>query len=239
MSDVPVPPWRTTPKSGQARKPLSQDVILRAALRILAEEGLEGVSMRRVAQELHTGPASLYAHFANKDELLEMMFDHVLGEVRVPEEGEGDWTAKLKAIAWEVRRVLISHGDIAQVGLAVVPLGPNGLRLSEAMLGVLREAGIPDQQVAWAADRLSLYITADAFEVSYEARRGRGSPEEIAAYYAGVIQYFRSLPPDRFPHTTALVGPLGQGDDETRFEFGLDLFIRGLSTYIPADGGTS
>src|SRR4051812_33822069 len=76
-AEVPAPPWRKRRKVAPPRQPLSQDLIIDTALRVLRAEGLDAVSMRRVAQELDTGPASLYAHESNKEELLELMLDRI------------------------------------------------------------------------------------------------------------------------------------------------------------------
>ena len=83
-SEQPRPPWQRSNQRKPARAPLTQDLIVDTALAVLAEEGIEAVTMRRVAQGLDTGPASLYAHVSNKEELHELMADRVLGEVPLP-----------------------------------------------------------------------------------------------------------------------------------------------------------
>src|SRR4029453_13759363 len=90
---VPDPPWQAAPRARPARAPLSQDAIVHAALRVLDREGAAGLSMRRVADELGTGPASLYWHVANKDALIDLIVDRVAGEVPPPRAGGGSRTA--------------------------------------------------------------------------------------------------------------------------------------------------
>src|SRR5262245_40912566 len=95
---VPPPPWRRAPNPRRPpEKPvLSRDLVVKTALGILAAEGFEAVSMRRVAQQLETGPASLYAHVANKEELDELMLDAVLGDVPALEPDPARWTEQVK-----------------------------------------------------------------------------------------------------------------------------------------------
>src|SRR3954469_14089866 len=129
--NVPPPPWRKARKPVQLKRQLSQDLIVETGLRILDAEGLDGLSMRRVAQELDTGPASLYAHVANKEELLELIFDRVLGEIELATPEPGRCWEQVREYALESHRVLSSHTDVARAGLAAVPTGPNGLRAGE------------------------------------------------------------------------------------------------------------
>ncbi|RVX44136.1 TetR family transcriptional regulator [Nonomuraea polychroma] len=225
---APRPPWRTPAKTEPSRPPLTQDLIVRTALRIVDQEGLDALSMRRVAQELKTGSASLYVYVANKDELLELLIDHVFGEVPVPEADPTRWEEQIKELAFALRKALTDHADIARIGLAYAPSGPNGLWVAEGFLAILRAAGLPDQACGWAVDRLTLYVTADALEVSNHIVRGRTTPSEVNAYWQRMGDYYASLPEEHFPHTRALVGSLLTGSDETRFEFGLNLLLHGL-----------
>jgi AcrR family transcriptional regulator len=230
--DMPTLPWRKTTRSTPPKQPLGQDLIVDTAIRVLDTEGLDGVSMRRVAQELGTGPASLYAHVSNKDELLELMLERIAGEIQLPEELDPSrWQEQLKEIARNAQRVWTSHADISKVSLATIPTGANQLRIAEAMLTLMRGGGVPDQVAAWALDRLAIYIDADAIEASiYTAKLKRGF--DLESYFAGVHDYMRRLPQGRFPNISAMLDSLTAGDGDERFEFGLDVFIRGLASYV-------
>jgi AcrR family transcriptional regulator len=237
---VPVPPWRKSPKPVLPRRQLSQDLIVETGLRVVDTEGFDALSMRRVAQELDTGPASLYAHVANKEELLELIFDRVLGEIELPTPEPGRCWEQVREYALESHRVLSSHADVARAGLAAVPTGPNGLRAGEFLMGLLLEAGMTPGDAAFALDRLSLYIVGDAYESSlfYARMRAAGQTDVgqyITSYIGQIADYYRSLPPERFPNLVEHVEALTSGDGETRFEFGLDLLISGLrATTSPA-----
>ncbi|WP_203657720.1 TetR/AcrR family transcriptional regulator [Actinocatenispora rupis] len=235
-TDIPAPPWRTGKRP--VRQPLSQDAIVAAALRLLDAEGLDAVSMRRVAQDLGTGPASLYAHVANKDELIELVLDEVLGEVvdeaeRVAAASDLDWRDAVRTVTRTSRRAMQRHRDIARAAMVGVPLGPNGLRVSEAYLGILTGAGLPDQIVAWGVDRLSLYVTADVLEGAFYRNRGFRNESDARRYWTQVGDYLRSLPPDRFPHTVRMVDAMMTGDSDERFEHGLDMILDGLARHLP------
>lgn len=233
---VPVPPWRTmraTRRPADPRTPLSAETIVDAALTVLVRDGLDGLSMRNVATQLRTGPASLYAHVANKDELLELMFDRVCGQVPLPEPDGLRWQEQLREIAWGLFRALLAHNGIETVGLANVPTGPNSLRMTECMLAIMLAGGVPAQDAAWFIDRLSLYVTSDAYEGSiYHAKRtaeGLSQEQYIATYFGQLQDYLAGLPAEHFPLISSHAEAMVTGGSEERFGFGLDLLIDGLA----------
>ncbi|MFI6505652.1 TetR/AcrR family transcriptional regulator C-terminal domain-containing protein [Nonomuraea typhae] len=232
MTTVPTPPWRKSPRPMKPQ--LSQALIVETGLRILDAEGLDALSMRRVAQELETGPASLYAHVSNKEELLDLIYDVVLGEIRLPELDPDDWRPQLRAYALEAHRVLTRHNDISKTALAGVPTGPNALRVGEYMMRLLISAGMPPLDASFSVDRLSLYIAGDAYEGSqhFAKMRAQGldDPEAYIQGFVGQIRdYYQSLPRDQFPTITAHIAELTDPDGEARFEYGLDLILEGMA----------
>ncbi|MGW1677044.1 TetR/AcrR family transcriptional regulator [Saccharopolyspora sp. NPDC002376] len=234
---VPVPPWRQrVERERPVKQPLSLELIVRTALDLLDTEGLDAVSMRKVAQRLGTGAASLYAYVRNKDELHELMLDLVIGELALPEPDPEKWEEQIKELIRQQVAVLSAHPGIAQVVMRTpAPTGPNALVVSETMMTVLRSAGMPDRAVAFAADILALYGTAVAFERTADFDL---SDAERHERFAQVGQYLAELPPERFPTITALLPVLMDGTDDERFEFGLDLLVRGLATTQTWPGST-
>jgi AcrR family transcriptional regulator len=208
------------------RRALSRDAIVDATIRVLDAEGLDAVTMRRVAQELGTGGASLYAHVDNKDDLLELIRDRVIGEMHVPEPDPENWREQIKECVREMRRVFVAHSDLARVNLANIPLGPNAIGQMDRMLAILRTSGLPDQVIAFAADLLALYATVVAVEDSSYA--SRLSPEEAERYFRELGEYLHSLPADRFPNMAALAPAMMAGDPDERFEFGIEVLISGI-----------
>ncbi|WP_226899954.1 TetR/AcrR family transcriptional regulator [Nonomuraea phyllanthi] len=236
--DLPSPPWRKSRKPAPIRRQLSQDLIVEAGLRIADTEGLDALSMRRIAQEFDTGPASLYAHVANKEELLELIYDRVLGEIKLPEREPSRWKDQLRAYAREAHRVLTTHSDVARVALATIPSGENSLRAGEFVFGLLIEAGMSPREASLSMDRLSLYIVGDAYEGSLHHARMRAAglddPREYFESFVGQIaSYYRALPSSRFPHISRFVDDLIADDGEDRFRYGLELILDGIEARMP------
>ena len=228
---IPEPAWRLRSQSAP-RVPLTRDAIIDAALRILDQEGIDGLSMRRVAQELNTGAGSLYWHVRNKEELLQLLFERVTAEIELPEPDPSRWREQLRELGHRMRAIMSSHRDIARVSLGRIPSGPTIALFTEWLFELLRPVGIPDRVIAYLGDLAGLYVGAFAFEESLGIASPTGEdlpPEQIVEMFKGYVQ---SLPADRFPHTVSAVDLLFGGDQDERFEFGLDLMIRGLETYV-------
>jgi AcrR family transcriptional regulator len=233
---LPEPPWWTPRKTPAPRRSLSREGIVAAALGVLRAEGIDALSMRRVAAELGTGAASLYAHVAHKEELLDLVLDEVLGEIQLPEPDGARWREQVTAVWTDSHAALARNGDIARVFFGRVPMGPNSLRVAEAIMAILRAGGVPDQAVAWALDVVGSFVAATAIETAEHVKlqRSGGDPAE---YYARVARYFAQLPADRFPVIAALMPVLTRGDGDERFAFGLDLIVRGLAAHAAEAGG--
>src|SRR3954470_17142136 len=131
MSPPPAPRSR---RERPAKPPLSRDAIVAAALEIARTEGVDALSMRRVAQALDTGPASLYVYVADRDELHELLFDAAIGTIETEPVDPARWREQLKAL---VRRMVTMMAEdfpgMAQLGMARIPSGDNVLRITEAM----------------------------------------------------------------------------------------------------------
>jgi AcrR family transcriptional regulator len=218
---IPEPPWWTSEQRRSARSALSREAIVEAALRVLDRHGLDGLSMRRVAAELDTGAASLYWHVANKDQLLNVLLDRVIGQIPLPEPDPERWRYQIRQFARDGRAAFGRHRDLARASMGRIPIGPNLLRAVEWQLTLLTAAGIPARPAAWFGDLFALYVTAHAFEATV----AQDADEEAAA----MTDYLSALPPERFPHLMAAAGELMSGDADQRFEFGLDLLIEGLT----------
>lgn len=209
------------------RRTLSQDLIVDTALELLGKGSLDTVSMRRVAQALGTGPASLYAHVSNKEELHELMLDQLLGQLPRPDPDPGRWTEQILEMAKAQLKMLTAYPGIARVGLeTIVPTGPNALAYGEAVLAVFRAGGLPDQTAVFAFDTLSLWCSAFAFEVS-AARSGDVDPEAFAKRGKEIGAYMAARP-DQFPNLLSVGRILSEATAEQRFEFALDVFLGGL-----------
>ncbi len=221
---APEPPW-WGPRRGARRRqqPLSRQSIVEAAVRILDAEGVDALTVRRLGDELGTGSATLYWHIRSKDDLGELVYDHVMGEVALPDPDPSVWQEQLKELARRCYHVMLQHNDLARLSMGRVPVGPNMLRIIEWSLRLLRSAGVPDRAAAYAGDILGRYLDASVLEAT-----ARGGPPVEA-----LGEYFASLPADAFPNVRAVSGAMFAGDDDDRFEFGLDLLVRGLAALVP------
>ncbi|MCF6474828.1 TetR/AcrR family transcriptional regulator [Nonomuraea sp. MG754425] len=236
--DVPAPPWRKSRRPAQARRQLSQELIVETGLRILDAEGFDVLSMRRVAQELDTGPASLYAHVSGKEELLELIYDRVLSEIRLPEPDPARWKEQLREYAVEMHDVFRAHADVARAALANIPTGENSLRAGEFTYGLLIAAGMSPREASLAMDRLTLYLVGDAYEGSVHYARmraaGMSDPAEyFESFVAQIVSYYGGLPTDRFPNLAKHVDELTASDGEDRFHYGLELLLDGIEARMP------
>jgi AcrR family transcriptional regulator len=228
---LPSPPWVTGRK--RARRKLSLEAVVAAGLELLAAEGLDAVTMRAVAAKLDTGAASLYAHVRDKSELHQWMLDAVLGEVEIPEADPDRWQEQLKQACRSIYAAMARHQGIAAVNMAHIPLGPNALRSSEALLKILLAGGLTREVAGLAVDLMTLYPTAVAFEESVWRERAAKHPDDEdwkeESLGIRIEEYFRALPDEEFPLTKAMAPFLTAGDGQLRFEFGLGVLVAGLA----------
>jgi AcrR family transcriptional regulator len=144
----------------KGRETLTRDRIVDAAIRILDADGLDALSMRRLATDLDAGAASLYWHVRTKDELLDLVTDRVVGEVAAaigPQEG---WRSMAAAIARSLRSTLLAHpGAAAAIGRRP-PEGPNTKATLERLLETLRSDGFTTEDAALVAETVITWASA-------------------------------------------------------------------------------
>jgi AcrR family transcriptional regulator len=215
------------------RKPaLSIPVIVAAAIEVLDEAGFAALTMRRVADRLGTGAASLYAHVSGREELLELVFDALVGQVKLEEPDPARWREQALRLLRDLRDILASHTDAALAGLGRVPTAPQTLAAAEVLTAVLRAGGLTDRVVALGFDQLVLYVSASAYEAGLYRK---ADPAEIERYFAGVHAFYSSLPPARYPVLAAIAPEMTGPDGDERFEFGLNALIAGLEAASAAE----
>ncbi|GIE31947.1 TetR family transcriptional regulator [Actinoplanes italicus] len=149
-----------------AKPPLSRAGAVSVALRIMKEEGLERVTMRRLAAELDTGPASLYVYVQNMAELHGAILDELLAGLTLPHPGRtGErWREELIELLTGYTELLIGQPSLARSILALRPSGSHYVRLVDTLLGLLYVGGVPVAQAAWGVDLLLQHGTATAAE---------------------------------------------------------------------------
>ncbi|HUR23617.1 MAG TPA: TetR/AcrR family transcriptional regulator [Acidimicrobiales bacterium] len=219
------PRW-ITEEDAPARPPLTRRRIVMAGLALVESEGLEALTMRRLAATLGVTPMSLYNHVADKGELIDVMLDYVIGDiVKACAEDQGTWEERLRALVWRNYHLWRQHPGLARIYTEGVTMGPNGMAQVEYALGVLREAGFNDEDAADAFYvlwhyQVSSVLVARARPVDAAMRTGRSDGTRESR----IRLYFSALPMSEIPNVVALAGHLDGGN----FEFGLDIILSGL-----------
>jgi len=235
MTQSPWQPISPEKPARPTREPLTRERIVEAAMRLLVDQGYEAVSMRKVAQALGTGPASLYAHVANKKELDQLLVDRAAQDLDLPEPDPERWQEQLKDAMRSILKVMRAYPGVARAAIGQVPLGQAAMLSTEKMLAIMKAGKVPDQAAAWAVDLIPLYVTATAFEESVQ-RAWEWTEEDVTGFVTELRTYFQSLPADQFPLTIALAGALTAGaNSDERFEFGVQVIVAGLASMVPAD----
>jgi len=211
-----------TRASAHRRPPLSQERILRAAIKLADRHGLDALSMRTLATSLKVGVMSLYNHVANKDELLDGMVEQIIGEIALPARG-GDWKAALRARAISALAVMTAHPWAPMLVVSRITVGPNRLRYIDATLGTLREAGFSWEETDRAWNTMDNYI----FGFALQQQNFPVSPDE---YAAAAAQFLPMLPAESYPYMHAMSAMVAEGslDGTLDFHFGLDVILDGL-----------
>jgi AcrR family transcriptional regulator len=151
-------------RGGPVRPALSRAAIVDAALAVADRQGLDAVSMRRVADELDTGASALYVYVQNRDDLLEAMFDHAMAAVAGAELPGGDWRERLTWLLLQSISAASGHGGLARVALTTVPAGPNAIAVTERVRALLTEGGLDVAAIPAALDLLGLFVTGAALD---------------------------------------------------------------------------
>jgi TetR/AcrR family tetracycline transcriptional repressor len=198
---------------------------------VLGEVGLDGLTMRRLADQLGVKAASLYWHVQDKGELLGLLAEAISAEVRGPDPGL-PWRDQLVAMAWEMRQVLLAHRDAAQILASTPPIGLERLRLIEMGLRILRAAGLRGAAVGYAARLLNDYITLSVAEETVFVPAQFTEDVGLAELEAAIRTRFATLPAAEYPTIVALADTLATSSAEAQFRFGLEVLLDGLTQQL-------
>jgi AcrR family transcriptional regulator len=201
---------------------LSRERVLGTALRIADGDGIEALSMRKIAQELGVKAMSLYNHVTNKDDILDGIIDIVISEIEVPDL-KLDWKTAMRRRATSAHEVLLRHPWSTIPIVSRVNVGPAMLRYVDATLGCLCEAGFSLEMAdhGWNAIDSHIYgFTLQELNFPFEA----GEYSKMAENYVSFI------PANKYPYFNQLTHLVMEGryDGLHDFEFGLELILNGL-----------
>jgi AcrR family transcriptional regulator len=219
--------WFDPPTDDQDRRPrLTRQRVVTEALAVIAHDGAQALTMRRLAARLGVVPGALYHHVGNKEQLQDLVLDNVLAEVDVHLDPSLGWTEQLKLLAHRLRQVLEAHPGVAGILKTRDPLGPHSLALAEAFLSPLLATGFGDRDAGLAFFLLVDYTIG--FAVSGTPTSVNEQRVRDPAVRTQLHQFFRSLPPDRFPALVAVGEHVWVDNRDERFTAGLDVLIAGL-----------
>jgi TetR/AcrR family transcriptional regulator, tetracycline repressor protein len=211
----------------RTRAPLTRERVIDAALRVMDDEGLEAVTMRRIAREVGVEAMSLYHHVEDKEDLLDGICERVMSEFRFPEP-TSDWAENCRRAARSWRRLLQAHPNVMR--LFAEERGPvrsiDSMRPMEFAIGLLREAGLSDRDAAQAFHAFGGYI--QGFVMMELGSIAGGVDEEHLRKESELV----SALPDEFPALRAVLPHFVDCAADEQFEFGLDLLIRGLESKV-------
>ena len=204
------------------RDGITLDRVVAHALAIIDSEGAARLTLRRLADELHTGPASLYRHVSSREEILTLAVDSFLSPLSELHPPAGlDWLGRLRWLALSFRQHLLAHPNMAPLMLAAQMLGPNAMAGRQRALRAFLEAGM---SVETAARAYLAIIHFTLVSAQLEARPTLATPDQRQARH----ELFAQQDPNLYPDVVANAPVLAELDASDEFEFGLDALLRGI-----------
>jgi TetR/AcrR family tetracycline transcriptional repressor len=199
------------------------DRIVAAAMDLVDAQGADALSMRTLAQQLNSGTATLYRHFANRSELVAQVVDRLFRDLNLDavDLAGQSWQQSCAAVAHGMFSALNRHPNVTRLLLEQTPLGPNAMAVREACLSMLLASGFAPDLAARIYATLSRYVLGFAIQFS-------GDPDAHAAQDA---EAFHAVDPSHFPATLTVANAMPIPLD-VEFSFGLDLLIKGLSQIV-------
>ena len=222
---TPDPRPTVSRRERPAKPALTRAGIVTAAVRVMQAEGLARATMRRLAQELDTGPASLYVYVRNTAELHAAMLEDLLGQVDLaPVTAPGEWQDRLLEVLWSYTSILFEYPGLAQSVLVTRPSGPAYLSLAEGILALLGAGGVTPDRAAWAVDMLLHFATSNAAEQS-----ARGQAIDAGDEQEALAAVLREAPAGTYPHIAAVgAEELLSGSGPDRLTWGFRVLISGI-----------
>jgi AcrR family transcriptional regulator len=198
---------------------LTLETIVDAAAELVAEEGVEALSMRRLARRCGVGAMTLYGYVRTKEELLGALANKFFADLEPVDRNGVGWQDEIAAVFRSVRQVFLQHPELVPIVATQRIDGIAAYRGAEIVLGALRRAGLGDHDVISAFDALtSLTIGSVQRETGLNAHSSKS------------LTGIRDLPRDEFGNVISLAGELMTRDPERDFEVGLDLLVRGIAS---------
>jgi len=231
--------WMRPPRARAGQPTLSREQIVRAAIELLDADGPAGLSMRRLGTKLGSGATSLYWHVANKEELLEVAVDQVLGEVYVPEPGDTSWRIGMSVCTAGLHTTLLRHPWVIALLGTHPTMGPNAMRLGDRIVAVLVAAGFTAMEVSHASGLLHAYAIGAATTHSAATAAIRRSGQTPGEVMKQVEPYLDRVGPDhpsydRWRRENDVLSMDPEQIMNEGFAFGLERLLDGLELWLAA-----
>jgi AcrR family transcriptional regulator len=226
---LPNPAVDADPGPRRRQAPITVAQVVDTALDVIAAEGYEALSMRRLAGALDTGPASLYAHVVNKADLDELLIGRLCAGLRLPEPDPAAWREQIRGVCGQLRDQYLKYPGISRAALAMVNTDLETVRVSEGLLAILLAGGVAPQAAAWAVDALLLYVAAYCLEISVVRQRRVDNEADWVVDAEQLRRRLAALPAGTFPNTVRHAAEVTAGEGHDRFDFTLALMIDGLA----------
>jgi AcrR family transcriptional regulator len=211
---------------------LDRQRVVRAAITIADREGLDALTMRRLARELGAGTMSLYWHVRDKDELIELMRDEVAGEHRL--EPSDDWRTDLASFARDTRAVFLRHPWLASVAWGTPPLGPNSLRQDELTMAAMNSLGVDLRTQGAISATVYFFVVGFVLRELAQEQVERRTGVTVEEWRASVAPYIQQqLATGRYPNLQRAVSSGGDLDNDAAFEFILSFILDAVAAQLP------
>jgi AcrR family transcriptional regulator len=238
--DGEIPPvvWMLPDRPGRGPRPAhSRKQITAAAIEIADADGLDAVTMRRLAAEVGCGTMTLYRYVPTKDHLLDLMIDATEGEVVFPDVSAGDWRAGLRAVAEMQRDRLLRHPWLASLESGRPSFGPNSLRNLEQGFGMLDGLGLDIDHIMVLVTTLLAFVRGAVFAELAEQEAQRRTGLNTQQWQARMAPYVATLlSSGRYPAFNRIItdAKLPHSGPAQGFALGLELVLDGLAASLPS-----
>jgi TetR/AcrR family tetracycline transcriptional repressor len=224
---------RAVKKETPPRDPITSERLADAALRLIDAHGLDGLTVRGLAQELGLGTMTVYWYVQNKDEILDLVADRLVAGISISR-SQADWRVSVRDGAIAVRTALLEHAQAVPILTGRGSFGPNGLRMMEDSIAVFLRAGFTPDDAADAYLTCSNFVTGFCtFETSAFSLRNRADLD-VKQYGQQIRRYVESLPSTQYPSLQSAAARIFTASLDERFRFGLDCLIAGFEARLRA-----
>lgn len=214
-------------RPGRRRPGLEQDQLVAAALELLQEQGVDGISTRQLAERLGVKSPALYWHVRNKDELLGLVADAICANMTLPA-SELSFRPRLEKIAWEYRRVLIGYRDATRLFAELPPTGPHRIRLYDAAVGAFRDHDFSPPEAIAMATFYRNYLLGMISEESRQSKPTRARPTVALGIELAQLGHAA----DSYPNLRGAAELLAEIEPEELFRLGLNVLLDGMECRV-------